>query len=144
MTRLAMVIDISRCTACYCCFIACKDEYWGNDYLPYSAGQPKLEQFWVNVVKKERGKSPNIKIAYIPVLCMQCDQAPCMKAAKENAVYKRSDGIVIIDPEKAVGQRQIVDACPYHVIYWNEEKQLPQKAKGRRPTLHGIRGVQGR
>jgi NAD-dependent dihydropyrimidine dehydrogenase PreA subunit len=34
---------------------------------------------------------------------------------------------VIIDPKKAVGQKQIVDACPYHVIFWNEEKQLPQK-----------------
>ncbi|MCK5434751.1 MAG: carboxypeptidase regulatory-like domain-containing protein, partial [Dehalococcoidales bacterium] len=61
------------------------------------------------------------------VLCMQCDNAPCVKAAKNRAVYKRPDGIVIIDPKKAVGQRQIADACPYHVIFWNEEKQLPQK-----------------
>ncbi len=68
-----------------------------------------------------------MKVAYIPVLCMQCDNAPCVKAARNRAAYKRPDGIVIIDPKKAVGQRQIVDACPYHVIFWNEEKQLPQK-----------------
>ena len=78
-------------------------------------------------MKKERGACPWIRVAYIPVLCMQCDNAPCVKAAKNRAVYKRPDGIVIIDPKKGVGQRQIVDACPYHAIFWNEEKQLPQK-----------------
>jgi Fe-S-cluster-containing dehydrogenase component len=127
MAKWGMVIDITKCNACYSCFIACKDEYWDNDYPPYSAAQPRHGQFWIDLVKKERGACPWVKVAYIPVLCMQCDNAPCVKAAKNRAVYKRPDGIVIIDPKKAVGQRQIVDACPYHVIFWNEEEQLPQK-----------------
>jgi Fe-S-cluster-containing dehydrogenase component len=127
MAKWGMVVDITKCNACYSCFIACKDEYWDNDYPPYSAGQPRHGQFWMDLVKKERGACPWVKVAYIPVLCMQCDNAPCVKAAKNRAVYRRPDGIVIIDPKKAVGQRQIVDACPYHVIFWNEEKQLPQK-----------------
>jgi Fe-S-cluster-containing dehydrogenase component len=127
MAKWAMVIDISRCTGCYSCFTACKDEYWDNDYLPYSAGQPKHGQFWMNLVKQERGIYPWIKVAYIPVPCMQCDNAPCIKAAKGRAVYKRPDGIVVIDPKKAVGQKQIVNACPYGVIFWNEDKKLPQK-----------------
>jgi Fe-S-cluster-containing hydrogenase component 2 len=62
----------------------------------------------------------------MPVMCNHCDDAPCMKAAKDGAVRKREDGIVIIDPVKAKGQKQIVDACPYGAISWNEEKQLPQ------------------
>jgi Fe-S-cluster-containing dehydrogenase component len=127
MAKWGMVIDITKCNACYSCFIACKDEYWENNYPPYSAAQPRHGQFWMDLVKKERGVCPWVKVAYIPVLCMQCDNAPCVKAAKNRAVYKRRDGIVIIDPQKAVGQRQIVDACPYHLIFWNEEKQLPQK-----------------
>jgi NAD-dependent dihydropyrimidine dehydrogenase PreA subunit len=49
-----------------------------------------------------------------------------MKAAKDGAVSKRADGIVIIDPEKSKGQKAIVDACPYGAVYWNEEKQIPQ------------------
>jgi len=60
------------------------------------------------------------------VMCNHCDDAPCMKAAKDFAVKKRVDGIVIIDPVKAKGQKQIVDACPYGAISWNEELQLPQ------------------
>lgn len=127
MAKWGMVIDITKCNACYSCFIACKDEYWDNDYPPYSVAQPKHGQFWMDLVKKERGVCPWVKVAYVPVPCMQCDNAPCAKAAKNRAVYKRPDGIVVIDPKKAVGQRQIVDACPYHVIFWNEEKQLPQK-----------------
>ena len=127
MAKWGMVIDITKCNACYSCFIACKDEYWDNDYPPYSAAQPRHGQFWMNLVKKEGGTYPHIRVSYMPIPCMQCDAAPCIKAAKNGAVYKRPDGIVIIDPEKAVGQRQIVDACPYGAIFWNEEKQLPQK-----------------
>ena len=51
-----------------------------------------------------------------------------IKTAKDGAVYKGDDGIVIIiDPEKAKGQKEIVDTCPYRAIYWNEEKDVPQK-----------------
>lgn len=127
MTKYAMVIDISRCTACYCCFAACKDEHWGNEYLPYSAAQPRYGQFWMNLVKKERGEHPYVKVAYMPLPCMQCSDAPCIKAASNGAVYRRDDGIVVIDPEKAVGQKQLIEACPYGVIFWNDEKSLPQK-----------------
>jgi Fe-S-cluster-containing dehydrogenase component len=127
MTRWGFVIDISKCNACYCCFTACKDEHWDNDYPPYTAAQPRHGQFWMNLAKNERGKYPYIKVAYMPEPCMQCEDAPCIKAARDGAVYKRPDGIVVIDPQKAIGQKQLVEACPYGAIYWNEEKNLPQK-----------------
>jgi len=59
-------------------------------------------------------------------MCNHCDSAPCIEAARNGAVRKRPDGIVIIDPEKSRGQKQIVEACPYGSISWNEEKQIPQ------------------
>jgi len=49
-----------------------------------------------------------------------------VKAAKDGAIRKRDDGIVIIDPVKAKGQRQLVDSCPYGAIFWNDGLQLPQ------------------
>jgi Fe-S-cluster-containing dehydrogenase component len=76
---------------------------------------------------KERGKYPHVHVAYMPVPCMHCDNAPCIKAAKDNAIYKRPDGIVIIDPQKAVNQKNLLESCPYGAIFWNEEKRLPQK-----------------
>jgi len=84
-------------------------------------------QYWMNIVEREHGTYPKVKVSYLPVTCMHCRNAPCMKVAKDGAIYRRDDGIVIIDPEKAVGQKQIVNACPYRIIYWNEEKNLPQK-----------------
>lgn len=127
MAKWGMVINISKCVACYTCFVACKDEYWDNDYPPYTVTQPRHGQFWMSLVKKERGKYPWVKVAHMPLPCMQCDQAPCIEAAKDGAVYKRNDGIVVIDPQKAIGQKQIVKSCPYNVIFWNQEKKLPQK-----------------
>lgn len=50
-----------------------------------------------------------------------------MGAATDGAVYRRKDGIVMIDPEKAKGQQGIASACPYRVIYWNSDLQVPQK-----------------
>ncbi len=127
MTKWGLVIDISKCNACYCCFIACKDEYWDNDYPPYTAAQPRYGQAWMNIARHERGKHPYVKVAYMPVPCMHCEDAPCIKAARDGAIYKRPDGIVVIDPQKAAGQKQLVESCPYDAIFWNEEKALPQK-----------------
>jgi Fe-S-cluster-containing hydrogenase component 2 len=65
-------------------------------------------------------------VVYLPVLCQHCDEAPCIAAAENGAVTKRADGIVIIDPVKAKGQRAIAEACPYGAVHWNEELDLPQ------------------
>jgi len=62
-----------------------------------------------------------------PTLCVHCDDPSCAKAAKDGAVYKREDGVVIIDPEKSKGQKAIKDACPVGAIYWNDELGIPQK-----------------
>lgn len=127
IARYTIFIDVDKCTGCYNCFLACRDEFYNNDYPPYSAGQPLNGHFWMQIKQVERGQYPKPKLDYIPVPCMHCQEAPCIEVAKDGAVYRRDDGIVIIDPEKAKGQKQIVNSCPYRVIFWNEEKQLPQK-----------------
>ena len=81
----------------------------------------------MNIMRKERGQYPDVDVAYRPTPCMHCDSAPCVKAAKNGAVYKREDGIVIIDPEKAEGEEALLKACPYGAIWWNPENNTPQK-----------------
>jgi len=127
MPRYSILIDISKCNGCHNCFLACRDEYFGNDYPGYSAAQPLEGQFWMQVKEIERGSYPRPKLSYVPTPCMHCASAPCIEAAQDGAVYRRDDGIVLIDSEKAKGQEAIVAACPYRVIYWNGESQLPQK-----------------
>ncbi len=127
MAKYGIAIDISKCTGCYNCFLACKDEYVGNDYLPTSIAQPEVEHNWMDIKEIEQGTGTKVKVDYIPVTCMHCDNPPCAKVAPEGAVYKRDDGVVIIDPVKAKGCKEIVNACPYNVVTWNEEQQVAQK-----------------
>ncbi len=127
MKKPGIAINSARCMACYACFMACKDEHCGWD-TALSKSEPELGQFWINIVEWERGDNERrIKTATVPTPCSHCDKPACLAAAKDGAVYKRPDGIVIIDPEKAKGQKQIVDACPVGAVYWNEQEQLPQK-----------------
>ena len=127
MKKWNMIIDVEKCEDCNNCFLSCKDEHVDNDWPGYSASQPLHGHRWMNIMRKERGRYPLIDVAYRPTPCMHCDNAPCIKAAKDGAVYKRDDGIVLIDPVKARGQEAVVNACPYNAIWWNEEKAIPQK-----------------
>jgi Fe-S-cluster-containing dehydrogenase component len=127
MARLGLLIDVTKCSGCHNCFLACRDEYYDNDYTPYSAPQPLEGQFWMQVKEIERGSYPKPKLDYIPLPCVHCEDAPCIDVAADNAVYRREDGFVIIDPEKAKGQKAIVNACPYRVIFWNKDLDIPQK-----------------
>ena len=126
MAKWNMIIDVAECTNCQLCTLATMDEYVGNDFPDYAAPMPKHGHRWIDILQRERGQAPMIDIAYVPTMCNHCDDAPCIKAAKDGAIAKREDGIVIIDPVKAKGQKQLVEACPYGHIWWNEEEQLPQ------------------
>ena len=121
-----LIVDVARCDNCRNCFLATKDEHIGNDFPGYAASQPERTHSWVDIKTKERGNWPIVEAHFMPVMCNHCDDAPCMKVAKDGAITKRADGIVIIDPVKSKGQKAIVDACPYGAVYWNEEKQIPQ------------------
>ena len=103
-------------------FLRARTSTWTMTWKGFSLEQPKHGSAWITILRKERGQFPAIDVAYLPTPCMHCDDAPCVKMATNGAVYKRSDGIVLIDPEKAEGQKDIVKACPYGAGEWNEEK----------------------
>ena len=92
-------IDLNVCTGCHGCQLGCKDEHCGNCWLPYAAEQPDTGQFWMNVKQYERGARPHVKVTYIPTPCQRCEDAPCMKVAKDGAMYRRDDGMPIMKEE---------------------------------------------
>ena len=125
----SLVVDLDRCNGCFCCQIACKDEHCGNDWSPIAVSQPQTGQFWCRVDQRERGRVPVVRVAYKPVFCGQCDDCPLLDLAPD-AVYRRADGIIIIDPMRAKGRRELLDACPLGMVYWNERLGVPQKCTG--------------
>ena len=126
MKKWNLIVDVGRCHNSNNCFLSVADEYQRNEHPGYSAEMPLHGHRWIDVKKKERGQAPMVDVAYLPTMCMHCDDAPCIAAAEDDAIKKRDDGIVIIDPVKAKGQKHLVESCPYGAIWWNEEKQLPQ------------------
>ncbi len=84
----------------------------------------------MNLKTHERGQVPKVKVTYLPLMCQHCDNAPCMKACPEDALYKREDGLVEIDQGKCTGCGLCEEACPYGVIYMNEDLNVAQKCTG--------------
>lgn len=126
MDKWNLIIDVAQCENCNNCVLAAKDELVGNDFPGYSAPHAAQGTGAIRIERTTRGTTPMVDAAYVPRMCNHCDNAPCLKAGADGAVRKRDDGIVIIDPIKAKGRRDLVGSCPYGAIVWNEEQQLPQ------------------
>lgn len=104
MTQHGFFIDLSRCTGCNTCVIACKQ--W-HDIPP---GPVK----WLRVHQWEKGSFPDINVHVLPVLCFHCENPRCLKACPNGALYKEKKyGAVLVTPEKCTGERKCWKACPY-------------------------------
>ncbi len=106
MARLAMLVDLTRCIGCDACTLACKQEN----------GTP-MDTFFARVINVESGTYPNVKRFYLPVLCNHCDDAPCLKGCPNKAIFRRPDGVVLIDQDRCKGTGACVTACPYGNVY---------------------------
>ena len=123
----SIIFDAAKCNGCYNCQVACKDEHCGNDWSPIAAPQPLTGQFWCKLTQRDRGKVPMVRVEYKPLICGHCDDCRLVEYAPD-CVYRREDGLIIIDPEKARGRRDLLDVCS--CAYWNEELELAQKCTG--------------
>jgi Fe-S-cluster-containing dehydrogenase component len=125
------IIDVDKCMFCIGCQLGCKDEHVGNDWTPYAKPQPVTGQFWTKVNRVVRGTIPKVKLAYYPVMCMHCDDAPCIEACPNGSISKRADGLVVIDPKKCQGHQLCIEACPYEdIIFFNTDLGIAQKCTG--------------
>lgn len=126
MKKWNLIVDVARCENCNNCMLTTRDEYVGNDFPGYAAAQPLHGHNWIKIHRQVRGQDGMVDAAYRPTMCNHCDEAPCIAKAGDGSVYKRPDGIVIFDPQKARGRKDLVAACPYGAVFWNDEAQLPQ------------------
>jgi DMSO reductase family type II enzyme iron-sulfur subunit len=90
-----------------------------------SGGPPEWGYNWDE--DQGKGEWPNAYFFYMPRKCNHCSNAACIDACTRNAIYKREDGIVLIDQERCEGHRHCVEACPYSMIFFNPVTQKSEK-----------------
>lgn len=112
-----MVIRVDRCIGCRRCVEGCV----AANAVP-SYGWRTL------VLEREVRQALGQKREFIPVLCNQCNNPPCVRACPVTATYKHSqNGIVMMDNKKCIGCKICLAACPYDARYYNEERGAVDK-----------------
>jgi len=109
-------VDQSRCIGCHTCVVACKD--WHD--IP--AGPAS----WRRVLSIEKGKFPNLFVAFLSIACCNCAQPLCAQACAAGAITKREeDGIVVVDQARCLGKDDCglcKQACPYGMPQFGAEE----------------------
>lgn len=131
MARLGMLIDLNTCIGCHACSVACKAEF-----------DVPLGVFRDTVLYVEEGTYPKANRHFIPILCNQCEDAPCLNACPTDAITRLPDGEVVINEGDCNLNRSCMSACPYGAIYVDPEMDVAQKctfcahrtAEGREPA----------
>lgn len=116
-----MVFDLRRCDGCRDCIKGCQRQHHLSE-----------DDEWIKVYNLTgiQGKYT------MPVLCMQCENAPCVRVCPSRATYHRPDGVVVVDQNVCIGCRMCMAACPYDVRVFNwEEQSVPEQYHHESPEL---------
>ncbi len=116
--RYAIVVNLDRCVGCRGCEVACKQEN----------GIP-LGERWNKVIEcGPYGEYPDMSMYFIPVMCQQCEDAPCVNNCPTGASYRDPQtNTVLVNKELCIGCKYCMIACPYGVRQWHEEEHCVEK-----------------
>lgn len=116
MTPFCFSFDVSRCSGCMACVVACMDQ---ND-LPGNDGVS-----FRHVTKLEQGRYPGADISFVSLACQHCGDAPCLAVCPTSAIFRRpEDGIVDIRKDLCIGCHSCVQVCPFGAPQFPEEGKM--------------------
>ncbi|MEK7407633.1 MAG: 4Fe-4S dicluster domain-containing protein [Acidobacteriota bacterium] len=135
----AMGVDPGRCIGCGRCVEACKTENdvprepfyfrtWVERYSVMAEGQAV-----VTSVNGGAGGVPQpqetgvLRTFFVPKLCNQCANPPCVQVCPVGATFKSQDGVVLVDKNYCLGCRYCIQACPYGARYLDPLSRTAEK-----------------
>jgi Fe-S-cluster-containing dehydrogenase component/formate-dependent nitrite reductase membrane component NrfD len=106
MTSFGFLIDNRKCIGCHACSVACKSEH----ETPIG-----VDRTWVKYI--EKGSFPNNRRLFTVMRCNHCEDAPCVTICPVTSLYRRDDGIIDFNPDRCIGCKACMQACPYDALH---------------------------
>lgn len=149
--RWVFLVDTYKCVGCGFCVRACKLENgvpyeanvtrtWVERYILTKKGEllidtPKGARDGFISPKVQIGKDtyrevePNeiAKAFFVPKLCNQCENPPCVQVCPVGATYQTEDGVVLVDRKWCIGCGYCIMACPYGVRFLHPVYKVADK-----------------
>jgi formate dehydrogenase iron-sulfur subunit len=120
MTQITKLIDVSKCTGCRGCQLACKQ--WNQQpakqttQLGTYQNPPDLQaNTWTLIRFQEVADKDSVKWLFRKDGCMHCTDAACVKVCPSGALYHTSYGTVGINHSRCIGCKECVSACPFDI-----------------------------
>ena len=144
--RWGFVVNTEKCVGCGFCVKACKLENevpydvvvtrtWVERYIVLKDGRRLIdtpngarEGFTSPVVNGRNVNSKDIaKAFFVPKLCNQCENPPCVQVCPVGATYQTSDGVVLVDREWCIGCGYCIMSCPYGARFFHPVHKVAEK-----------------